>query len=457
MADQDIQIRFRSVREGSGGQEQIDELDDLRERIDKLHQETRDLIESTDDLGDAGTRSSTKLDDLISIERAQVAAQIAEVVNRLAGALQSMAGELEAIDPEAADKLNDVGLAVQSLGLSAELAAKGFAVGGPMGAALGGFVGLATGPVKGAFQGMIADLKAAKIATDQAAKAEEGYQAFLDARAQAGRRASLEKMFANELRDIDAATAALERQLRVLEKRRQIDAAVREEEIRQFELGGGDAAQAARAQGQAGIDAKLAELRGQIDAANERARLAQDRADAAAANANRLDVSDAGITDAQVEQARAAAEAAATAAENARADAALAAQNAAEDARLLLAAVETSFREQTDAAGERITEAGAQAVELFNQAEQELGGLSAAATTFRAELQRLLGDAIPDEAQLGEFRNLFEGLRTTQEARDQVIFDGFSQVRETAVQTETLLRSILRDLQRQQEQINALR
>lgn len=458
MAEQDIEIRFRSTRQGSGGEEQIDELDDLRERIDKLHQETKEITDGFDDMGDASGRASGKLDDLISIEKAQVAAQIAEVVNRLSGALQSMAAELEAVDPEAADKLNDVGLAVQSLGMGAELAAKGFAVGGPMGAALGGFIGLATGPVKGAFQDMMDDLKGAKIATDNAAKAQETLNRFLRERSDAARRSSLEGMFQRELEDIDAVSAAIERNIRLLETRRQVDEAVAGERLRQAELAGADPQALGRAGAQAEVDARIAELQAGIESANRRADLAQAKADSLSAKATSLATNQAdGFTDEQIKQAEQAANQALIAAENARAEANLAAEQAAATASQILAEATTRIAEESSGAGDRITEAGQQAIEVFNQAESQLGELSTNAQTFRDRLQAILADAIPDEQQADQIRGIIDGLRTTQEARDSAIFESLSTVRESVDTQQQLFRSLQRDLQRQQEQINALR
>jgi len=207
-----IEIRIATT----GGQQAAAE-------IQKPTDAFRDQAEAANDLGDAHEDLARKNARALQ-GREEMLRGILEASRAMKGYGEAMAAagpELDAVfGPENADTVRTFGETIASLSTATDLAAKGFAIGGPMGAALGGFVGLLSGPVKTELDAMVESMKDAYSAEAEYARLLEANQKRLEM----GPAAYKEAVDAarNYQKQIEDLTVALADQQLVLESRLRI-------------------------------------------------------------------------------------------------------------------------------------------------------------------------------------------------------------------------------------------
>lgn len=182
-----------------------------------------------------------KLDRVVRIQTAQVAAEIGRSIGTIGNSLREMAAASAIADPALSKTLENAAAGLDSVGAGLTGAAQGFAVGGPLGAAIGGTVGLMTGPLKSAISGYLDSLRAQGEAEAAAAASTERLKQVRAKLAHQIKHEKLAEFFTEELAIIDRQLAAIERRSKVLAAERSANTA--EREARQFASGNQNFAQ----------------------------------------------------------------------------------------------------------------------------------------------------------------------------------------------------------------------
>ena len=385
---------------------EFDLLDDLQKRIEALRQGNRELAEETGSLGaemetvaENSGEASARLDDIFKLGRAGAVYTLGQSFSLAARELKGVSKDLEDVSSAAARAVEMTGAAAESIGSAASAAAQGFAVGGPLGAAIGGTIGLVAGPLRAAYQGMIEDLKAAKAAEDDAAAAAERLATARANLAAQLRQENIAGFFREELALIDS-------QVKSLERRARVAAAMRSADTAEARAGMGDAtgAQAARTGIAIDFESRSADIRAAIERAEGLAAAAEERAGIARLAAAEMAMREGEMEDTTI-RAREQAAAAEAAAAEARADAEAAAEIGAAQMRELFANFTSRFSEAADTAAQ---EAAGAASEVIAAVESSGTQLSAFQQQAMANLRAIVADG---QVAQDETRTLNEALQ----------------------------------------------
>lgn len=399
----------------------------LKEMVDEAKEAAgavEDVAGAADNAGEALRGADPQLGGLINIEKAKVAANIAGRIGDIGAQARKISKELSGADKELSETFGSVATGLESLSSGLGLAAQGFAVGGPFGAAVGGTIGLLTGPLKSAFTGMIEDLARA---TQAEKNAEEAVKKLARAREEFAAQIRNEKNAAF----FDAETQALLRSVRALESRSRIAQGQREADNRAADVFGQGATPTQR------IDTNLARQITEIEAgvalALDKARLAEQAAQLARAEASQASTQQGDDSPATI-SAKKAAEAAERAAEQAQEQVAEISAIAATQKQKLLADAAEEFKGLGVDVGDSITENAKVVKQQIEAIAAAQGGkLSADIGGALGSLTKLLEDSIPDSqqtAQLAQAMNIAAGSR-------DALNSGLSEFFRTSAATQT--------------------
>jgi hypothetical protein len=385
---------------------EFDLLDDLQKRIDALRQGNRELAEETgelgknmEDLGESSTTASSQMDTLAKLGKAGAIHILGQSIQVVAQGIRGLSKDFEGVNDSASAALEMAANGAEALGNATSAAAQGWAVAGPLGAAIGASASLIVSVVRPAYQGMVEDLKNSKEAQD---RAEESVRKLAEARrefAEQTRRENMAAFFQTELNLIEAQVKAMERRARVA-------AAVRDAETAEARAGVGDAtgAQAARMGIAIDFQSRSDSIRAAIEKAENLAAAAEERASVLRLKTAELAESQGEMTDVTV-RAREQAAAAEKAAAEARADAEAAAEIGAAQMRELFANFTSRFSEAADTAAQ---EAAGAASEVIAAVEKSGTQLSAFQQQAMANLRAIVADG---QVAQDETRTLNEALQ----------------------------------------------
>jgi ABC-type transporter Mla subunit MlaD len=181
-----------------------------------------EAVDEVEELGEAADDAGPKLDKLINIQRAQVAAEIGKGLARAGDKVREASERFADADPEFSKTLGNLATGLDTASSAAVGAAQGFAIGGPLGAAIGGLIGAAIVPLNAALNDMIESMARAaeseKLASEMAKKHAEMLAMGADAYIAASEAAATYRESLGEMTEsIDEQVAALERRNRVLD------------------------------------------------------------------------------------------------------------------------------------------------------------------------------------------------------------------------------------------------
>ena len=422
------QLAAGAERAAEGTRKVEEALQDTREAAADVADEVEKIGEKVGEVSEAADDAEPKFDKLINIQRAQVAAQIAQVLGQAATALRGMAANLGEVGKDNGRTLGNVATGLDAVSAAAGGAAQGFAVGGPFGAAVGGLIGLLSVPLKNAITGTIDDLKALKQSELDAAAAAKKYEEAVVEKSRRVRAEGLAAFFGAELAVLRSIGGEIERQNRLIASRRETERAQRST--------ANDAAVGA------GADPVRVTANEQITRANEdiaasikRVADARKLADGLAEEAALLDQklkkieSDSGATRQAVEAAAAEAKKAQEAAKEAAADVPVTEQIEADTQERIRAELQQSFQGlERDVAAGITTEVTTAIGKVEAKAAEQGGKLSGLAGDSLQGLYDLVRDNIPDSAQLGRIETLMANFRSSSEGRDEKLIEGLDGV-----------------------------
>jgi hypothetical protein len=358
----------------------------------------------------------------------------------IGGELRNMAAELKQVNPEMAKTLEGTATGIDSLTGALGGAAQGFAVGGPFGAAVGGLIGLMTGPLKSAYTDMQNSFVEAELAKG---REKESYIALgnaIAAHAARVRQEGLDKWYQAQRDAINEAAEAMVRYNKILDAKQAAQGAATERDIA---ASGAPPAEQAAARALAAFDTRVADIQQTLKGLEE-----------AAANAETLRVNrdqeykqeiEYG-TKTQEELNKLAGDL--QAAEKAAKSAALDLKAGQEIADQQIAEASAKYEQSINSAAKTIGDDMAREAEsvmrdmeaLAKQRGQEISGTMKIAYDSLANLAQD-GTISPDE--VGRLKQAFDTARSSQEARDQSVFDGLTAQKEwnnkMAARMETLV------------------
>jgi hypothetical protein len=418
-------------------------LDDVLKRVNETTQRVKKSIAET---GTEADSVAPKVDRVISLQRAQIAAQLAVNIGQAADGIRQLAIQAGDANKDLASALMVTSVATESLSQGLSLAAQGFAVGGPLGAGIGATVGLLVGPLKSAFEDMNRSLAAAHASQKNAADSADK---LTQARARLATEVLSEKLggiYAEELDYIERQIKALESRGRIREAQRNADSAAA------GPVSGSDAIWQAMNSKLAAETDKISDAEGKLRLLQEAAARAEDIA-ASAQDQYTVGQATAARVKAAVADAKTAALAAGTA-ETALEE--LKAISAATRQQILFAARDSlsGLATETNAT---ITEQAQAALAVMQAKAAEQGGqLGILAKGSFDTLTRILTDSIPDASQTEAIEQAMKSFRSSAEARDSAIFQGITSM---ITNTEQLARGyadLLTRINAQRAQIDAI-
>jgi hypothetical protein len=388
-------------------------LDEVLKRVNETTQRVKKSIAET---GTEAESVAPKVDQVISLQRAQMAFQLAGSIGQAADALKRLAIESAPANKELAEGLMGASMAAESLSQGLSLAAQGFAVGGPMGAAIGATVGVIVGPLKSAYGGMIHDLAGADAAQKTAAVSADK---LTQARARLATEVISQKLgdiYAEELGFLDQQVKLLESRGRIREAQRAADQATAGPGVGE---GGVENAMNSR---MAAETAKVADAEARLRLLQEAATRANDIAMLAEAQYTAGQATTARVT-AAVANAKAATLAAATA-ETALEELK---QTSAAAKQSIIAGARDSFMGLAADTNSVITEQAQAALAVMQAKAAEQGGqLGTLAKGSFDTITKILTDNIPDASQTQAIEQAMKSFRSSAEGRDQVVFQSLT-------------------------------
>lgn len=418
----------------------------LDEALKRVNETTQRVKKSIAENGTEAESVSPKIDRVISLQRAQIAAQLAVNISQAADGIRRLAVEAGPANKDMADALMATSMAAESLGNGLSFAAQGFAVGGPMGAGIGATIGLMVGPLRSAFEDMNRSLAAAAQGQKNAAASAD---MLTQARAKLAAQVTGEKVsgiYQEELDFLNRQVKALESIQRIRAAERSADVAVAGPQTTPDGMG-------------SDLDSQLAAVDSKVAAAENKVRLLALIADEAENRASMLDgLYVAGMaTTAQVKDAVAQAKIAAVTSADAASGLDEVRRMADAEKAKILAGSRDKFSELAAETNAAITEQAQAALAVIQAKAAEQGGqLGPLAKGSFDELTRILSDNIPDASQTQAIEQAMKMFRTSAEARDSAIFNGIT---EMLANTEQLARGyadLLSRINAQRSQIDAI-
>jgi hypothetical protein len=200
-----------SQQAGASGNDHTD-ISDLNARLENLKERAKALQDNsseTEKLGEMSAAAAPRLDNLVNIQKAQMANTIAQSLGQIGARVEAAAKDFEAADPQFAKTLTNLSAGLNSATGALAGAAQGFAVGGPFGAAVGGLLGGAMAPLNKAFDDLQESLLS--LAKAQAVNAEM-FDRISQARlnmVENARTDNLQELYAGERDELEKLLAAL--------------------------------------------------------------------------------------------------------------------------------------------------------------------------------------------------------------------------------------------------------
>ncbi|MBK1884732.1 hypothetical protein JIN85_20135, partial [Luteolibacter pohnpeiensis] len=367
-----IRIDTSKVTERVAANTQLEEsLRRTESAADDTERKLSELEQALDEMGEASEESGDKLDRLVSLQRAQLAAEIGNGISRIADVVKSASTSLQEADPKISKTLGNISSGLDSVGNAVSTAAQGFAVGGPFGAAVGGLVGLLTGPLNHAFESMTQDLQKAGEKEKLAKESLLAYTRALEERRTTLANQRLEEFYGREEKAIKSANDELRRQNELLTARRNAEAAEQHAaSVAALDNGANRGAVAS-------VDA-ISELRRRIEAIEQKANLAQAQANLKDEDASHKEgkvklLEERGMSSGdEIDQARKEAEAARESADSAAKNAELTRQIGEQQIREALAQFSEAKSRVTDEGQKEMVEAARQLIEAVENGTKEM-------------------------------------------------------------------------------------
>ncbi|MBK1884823.1 hypothetical protein JIN85_20605, partial [Luteolibacter pohnpeiensis] len=367
-----IRIDTSKVTERVAANTQLEEsLRRTEAAADDTERKLSELEKALDEMGEASEESGDKLDRLVSLQRAQLAAEIGNGISRIADVVKSASTSLQEADPKISKTLGNISSGLDSVGNAVSTAAQGFAVGGPFGAAVGGLIGLLTGPLNHAFESMTQDLQKAGEKEKLAKESLHAYTRALEERRTTLANQRLEEFYGREEKAIKSANDELRRQNELLTARRNAEAAEQHAaSVAALDSGANRGAVAS-------VDA-ISELRRRIEAIEQKANLAQAQANLKDEDASHKEgkvklLEERGMSSGdEIDQARKEAEAARESADSAAKNAELTRQIGEQQIREALAQFSEAKSRVTDEGQKEMVEAARQLIEAVENGTKEM-------------------------------------------------------------------------------------
>lgn len=264
-------------------------------------------------VGTAGGKSEAALGKLLSIQKLQIAIELAQKIGMIGDEMRRVAGEVQQGDRELANTLNNTAAGFEMVSGAAQGAAQGMAVGGPYGAAIGGLIGLMTGPLKNAYNDMIESKKQAGLALQREKDSVRALNEAIQLHAAELRAANTAAFWEKETKAIEEAIDAIERKRRITTAEQSAGQAEKKADIAES---GMDKVQTGFVQGRSALDSSIEKIRGGIDDATKKADLLGEKASDLATKAKELEANWS-VSNDKVESAKSEAKAAETEYDNA--------------------------------------------------------------------------------------------------------------------------------------------
>lgn len=419
----------------------------LEEALKRVNETTQRVEESIAETGNTAQAANPQLTQLVSLQRAQIASQLAASLGQAAAGIRQLAEDSKLGNKDMAEALMATSAAAESLATGLGMAAQGFAVGGPLGAAIGGTVGLLVGPLKSAFEDMNRSLALADASQKNAAISAD---MLTQARARLATEVLSEKLgdiYREELEFIQKQIQALESRGRIREAQRAADAAT---------YGPGT--------GTGGVEdtmnSKLAAETAKVADAEEKLRLLQEAANRSAdfASLAQEQYTEGQTTAARVKAAVAEAKTAALAAGAAEtALAELKATSQATQQKIIAGSRDnlSSLAAETNAA---ITEQARAALAVMQAKAAEQGGqLGTLAAGAFSDIAKILSDKLPDAGQKDELVQALNKWASSSEGKDAAVFAGIQRMIDIVKKTGNEWKAIEGRISSLESQINSLR